>query len=149
MWGEVVNHKRSLTHRPSSQGWAPKCPVINIFVFVWLYFTCVVCWFWVSILSSLPLYDYLSYVVCYAHVFSCTCIHMSNIINSYPHSSHPPHLRTCTYSTIIAHVKSHAHTFELHYPITVESCNCHYHVCHLSVVFTSYFMMSHSTTALL
>ena len=27
VWGELVNHKRSLTHRPSSQGWAPKCPI--------------------------------------------------------------------------------------------------------------------------
>ena len=24
VWGEFVNHKRSLTHRPSSQGWAPR-----------------------------------------------------------------------------------------------------------------------------
>ena len=27
VWGEFVNHKRSLTHRPSSQGWAPECPI--------------------------------------------------------------------------------------------------------------------------
>ena len=33
MWGELVNHKRFLTHRPSSQGWAPKCPVQYVFVF--------------------------------------------------------------------------------------------------------------------
>ena len=58
--GEFVN---ILTHSPSSQGWAPKCPVHFVFEyrkhllcrgvvrqFVWLYFTCVVCWFWVSFL---------------------------------------------------------------------------------------------------
>ena len=26
VWGELVNHKRSLTHRPSSQGWTPRHP---------------------------------------------------------------------------------------------------------------------------
>ena len=27
VWEELVNHKISLTHRPSSRGWAPKFPV--------------------------------------------------------------------------------------------------------------------------
>ena len=27
VWGELDNHKRSLTHRPSSQGWAFECPI--------------------------------------------------------------------------------------------------------------------------
>ena len=29
VWGELVtsNHKRSSTHCPSSQGWAPRCPI--------------------------------------------------------------------------------------------------------------------------
>ena len=26
VWGELASHKRSLTHRPSSQGWASRCP---------------------------------------------------------------------------------------------------------------------------
>ena len=26
VWGELVNHKRSLTHHRSSQGWTPRCP---------------------------------------------------------------------------------------------------------------------------
>ena len=46
--------------------WASECP-IN-FLFVCLYFMGVVCWVRVSFLSL----DYLSYVVCYTHVFSCT-----------------------------------------------------------------------------
>ena len=27
VWGELVNHNRLLAHPPSSQGWAPKCPI--------------------------------------------------------------------------------------------------------------------------
>ena len=27
VWGELASHKDSLTHRPSSQGWASKCPL--------------------------------------------------------------------------------------------------------------------------
>ena len=83
-WGELVNHKRSLTHHLSSQGWAPGCPIR-----LCLYCLCVVCWFWVSFFL-LFLNNYLSYVVRYTidtidyinivyniygytHVFSCTC----------------------------------------------------------------------------
>ena len=68
VWGELVNHKRSLTHRPSSQCWAPECP--THFVFVCLRFTGVACWVWVPSF----LCDYISYMyaVCYTHVFSCT-----------------------------------------------------------------------------
>ena len=29
VWGELAGHIRSLTHRPSSQGWAFRCPVID------------------------------------------------------------------------------------------------------------------------
>ena len=39
-------------HCPCSQTWAPECPIH--FVFVCLCFTGVVCWVWVSFLSSLP-----------------------------------------------------------------------------------------------
>ena len=28
MWGELASHKISLTHNPSSQGWASKCHII-------------------------------------------------------------------------------------------------------------------------
>ena len=35
VWGELVNHKSSLTHHPSSQGWAPRCPICFVFVCVW------------------------------------------------------------------------------------------------------------------
>ena len=37
MWGELASHKRSLTHRPSSQGWAFRCPVIVCL------FICLIC----------------------------------------------------------------------------------------------------------
>ena len=30
--GELASHKRSLTHRPSSQGWASRCPLLYMFV---------------------------------------------------------------------------------------------------------------------
>ena len=40
-------------------------------LFVCLYFTGAVCWVWASFL--LFLCDYLSSVVCYTHVFWCTC----------------------------------------------------------------------------
>ena len=32
VWGELVNHKRSLTYHPSSQGWAHECPTVGLFV---------------------------------------------------------------------------------------------------------------------
>ena len=32
VWGELASHKRSSTHRLSSQGWASKCVVLNVFV---------------------------------------------------------------------------------------------------------------------
>ena len=44
-WGELVNHKRSLTHHPSCQGWASRCPIH--FVFARLYCLGVVYWVWV------------------------------------------------------------------------------------------------------
>ena len=35
MWGELASQKRSLTHHPSSQGWASRCPVLYTCLFVW------------------------------------------------------------------------------------------------------------------
>ena len=62
-----VNHKRSLTHHPSSQGWAPRCPIH--FVFTCLYCLGVVYWVWVFFL--LFLYDYFATVL-----YTCTCMFM-------------------------------------------------------------------------
>ena len=42
-----VNHKRSLTHRPSSHGWAPECPIH----FVWLFVCVFRVWFVTTILA--------------------------------------------------------------------------------------------------
>ena len=129
VWGELVNHKRSLTHRPISQGWAPMQVSCSFCICLVVLYRCGV-----LVLGFLPfilfLHDYLSYVVCYAHVFSCTCIYMSNIIRTLPILLTYMHIHYINYTC-----KSHAHTFELHCPITVESCNCHYHVCHLSALF--------------
>ena len=35
VWGELASHKRSLTHHPSSQGWASGC--LELYMFVWLF----------------------------------------------------------------------------------------------------------------
>ena len=43
VWGELASHKRSLTHRPSSQGWASRCPVLSIHACMYVY-TCMLCW---------------------------------------------------------------------------------------------------------
>ena len=60
----LASHKRSLTHHPSSQGWASRCPLLYFFVclgYGWVgYFT------FLFFLFSLKL-------VCYAHVFLRTC----------------------------------------------------------------------------
>ena len=32
VWGELASHKRSLTHRPSPQGWASRCPLLYTFL---------------------------------------------------------------------------------------------------------------------
>ena len=32
VWGELASHKRSLTHHPSSQGWASRCPVLQCYL---------------------------------------------------------------------------------------------------------------------
>ena len=60
VWGELACHKRSLTHRPSSQGLAP-CVLLLL----------LVCLFhgmgvsWVSFSVSL--------LVCYTHIIPCMC----------------------------------------------------------------------------
>ena len=37
VWGELASHKRSSTHRPSSQGWASRCLVLIVLVgMVWV-----------------------------------------------------------------------------------------------------------------
>ena len=60
--------KDSLTHRPSSQGWASKCPIIysSLYQFNYNHVRCVL-FVWVTFLSFLLL----PYLVCYAHVFPC------------------------------------------------------------------------------
>ena len=32
VWGELASHKRSLIHRPSSQGYASRCPLLYMLV---------------------------------------------------------------------------------------------------------------------
>ena len=58
---------RSLTHHPSSQGWAPGIPLI-----LWLHVCIPTTGMWVYIGSGFSSFYYNSYVVCYTHVFSCT-----------------------------------------------------------------------------
>ena len=60
-----------VNHCPSSQGWAPECP-INSFC-VCLYFTGVVCWVQVSFLSSLPLQ------LPWLHARACSVLHVHDI----------------------------------------------------------------------
>ena len=62
VWGELASH------RPSSQGWAPECPLIR------LNFICIFCPFasygvWVGITFLFSLYE----LLCYAHVFPRLC----------------------------------------------------------------------------
>ena len=66
VWGELAGHQRSLTHRPSSQGWAFRC-----LVFACL-FVCLICGcvrMWVGVLL------FLNILVCYAH-----SVHVHTII---------------------------------------------------------------------
>ena len=63
MWGELASHKSSLTHRPRSQGWTSRCPLLyNHVCFSGL---------WLGRLLHLSLL-----IVCYAHVFPCTFLFM-------------------------------------------------------------------------
>ena len=50
---ELVNHKRSLTHRPSSHGWAPECSAH--FILCWF-----VCTLWVYSLLGLGFLPFFS-----------------------------------------------------------------------------------------
>ena len=60
VWGELAGHQRSLTHHPSSQGWAFRCPVIVcLFVNLCRYVTMFRTWVGVSF--------FLLFLVCYAH----------------------------------------------------------------------------------
>ena len=57
VWGELASHKRCLTHCPSSQGWASRCPLLYMFV---------------CLLGGLPFF---SFLFSYASVLN-TCISM-------------------------------------------------------------------------
>ena len=52
VWRELVNHKRSLTHRPSSQGWAPRHPTHFVIACLYTYRFVVVTLGLGSLLSS-------------------------------------------------------------------------------------------------
>ena len=68
------SHKRSLTHHPSSQGWASRCPLLHVYMFI-----CLGCLpFFFSVFLKL---------VCY----SCTCISIMCM-----HVSHPRQLGKVT-----------------------------------------------------
>ena len=67
MWGELASHKRSLTHRPSSQGWAS-----SYYMFVCLGYGWVGCFTFFSFLFFFKL-------VCYAHVFPCIYMYEEKI----------------------------------------------------------------------
>ena len=41
VWGESASDKRSLTHHPSSQGWASRCPSPHAYTFVCLGYSLV------------------------------------------------------------------------------------------------------------
>ena len=73
MCGESWCRERSLTHRPSSQGWASG---------VLFFCVCCVCDFdvciWVFVrggasVTSFLLFCIFSFLVCYTHVFPCIC----------------------------------------------------------------------------
>ena len=36
VWGELASHKRYLTHRPSSQGWASRCPYSYMYMYMYI-----------------------------------------------------------------------------------------------------------------
>ena len=61
----IDNHKRSLTHHPSSQGWAHRCPIR----------VCVFVLFRYGVLGLGFLSLRLIYLVCYTHIFSCIIIY--------------------------------------------------------------------------
>ena len=78
--------------RPSSQGWAPECHYHFVFVLI------------VQFVASgflsffLFLCDYLSYIVCYTHVFSCTCD--SSTTGMILRNLHGSHLRAWQHSAV-------------------------------------------------
>ena len=78
VWGELVNHERSSTHCPSSQGWAPRCP--SHFVFVCLYFT-----FGVLGPCFLPFFSS-STTACVLYTCSCMCMTGTCVHVQSPHS---------------------------------------------------------------
>ena len=67
VWGELASHKRSLTHPPSSQGWASRCHLLHTFV-------CLGMVGWVT----LPFFSF-----CFLNAsVLCTCISMYIYIQS-------------------------------------------------------------------
>ena len=52
MWGELASHKKSLTHCPSSQGWASRCPLLYMFVWVMVGWVLSYCFSYTSVLST-------------------------------------------------------------------------------------------------
>ena len=74
VWGELASHKRSLTHCPSSQGWASRCPLLYTFLCLGHG--------WVGYLSFLSYFHTLASVLntCISmyvnSLTSCTCIHV-------------------------------------------------------------------------
>ena len=62
VWGELVSHKRSLTHHSSSQGWASRLPLLYV----------CLSGIWLGRLLHLFFFLLPLKLVCYAHVFPCT-----------------------------------------------------------------------------
>ena len=77
VWGELASHQRSLTHRPSSQGWASRCLSLSGF-----YFGLMGC-IWVAGLS------FCLYLLIIASVlYTCISLHVlctKVLYHRYPH----------------------------------------------------------------
>ena len=72
VWGELACHKRSSTHRPSSQGWAP-CVLLFGCLFVCLFHGMGGCWVSFSSFLSVLL---VCYIYTYNSMYTCTCIYI-------------------------------------------------------------------------
>ena len=99
MWGELVNHTRSLTHRPSSQGWGSRCPhytyimcihvcVFGGFVFVrsvagrvsFLFF--LTFFYWASMLSTCIAHHVVYYMYTLFMLFDIVCVYVYLVLLS-------------------------------------------------------------------